>query len=118
MYIKVAIIDYLNVNGQLTSFNITPNDTSSHIVVESLSNVQRLRSSPKLSIGGKMIYNSEQCQITKNESQLRTFIYAPTSNVISFNFNHTNLPLGPSNQGHGGLWNFLLPPRWRLRDLK
>ncbi|MGI8313814.1 hypothetical protein [Halobacillus mangrovi] len=118
MYLEVVVIDYLNVDGQLTNFNIKPQDINSHVVVESLSTAQRLRSSPNLSIGGTMIYNSEQCQIRKLETQLRTFTHASTSNVVSFNFNHKNLPLGPSNRGHGGLWNFLLPPRWRLRDLK
>ncbi|WP_283152159.1 hypothetical protein [Guptibacillus hwajinpoensis] len=118
MYLEVAVIDYLNVDGQLTNFNITPKDINSHVVVESLSTAQRLRSNPNLSIGGSMIYNSEQCQIRKLETHLRTFTHASTSNVVRFNFNHKNLPLGPSNRGHGGLWNFLLPPRWRLRDLK
>lgn len=118
MYLEVAVIDYLNINGQLTNFNITPQDIHSYVVVESLTSVQRLRSNPKLSIGGTMIYNSEQCQIRKLETQLRTFTYASTSNVVSFTFNHKKLPLGPSNQGYGGLWNFLLPPHWRLRDLK
>lgn len=118
MYLEVAVIDYLNVDGKLTNFNITPKDFNSHVIVESLSIAQRLRSSPNLSVGGTMIYNSDQCQIRKMETQLRNFTQTSTSNIASFQFNHKNLPLGPSNRGNGGLWNFLLPPRWRLRDLK
>jgi hypothetical protein len=118
MYLEVAVIDYLNVDGQLTNFNITPKDLNSHVIVESLSIAQRLRSSPNLSVGGTMIYNSVDCQIRKIETRLRTFTQASTSNIVSFQFNHKNLPLGPSNRGNGGLWNFLLPPRWRLRELK
>lgn len=118
MYLEVAVIDYLNVDGKLTNFNIAPKDLNSHVIVESLSIAQRLRSSPNKSLGGTMIYNSDQCKIRKIETQLRTFTQTSTSNIISFQFNHKNLPLGPSNRGNGGLWNFLLPPRWRLRDLK
>lgn len=118
MYLEVAVIDYLNVDGKLTNFNITPKDLNSHVIVESLSIAQRLRSSRNLSVGGTMIYNSDQCQIRKIETQLRTFTQTSSSNIVSFQFNHRNLPLGPSNRGNGGLWNFLLPPRWRLRDLK
>ncbi|MBK5347009.1 MULTISPECIES: hypothetical protein [Bacillus] len=118
MYLEVAIIDYLNVDGKLTNFNITPKDLNSHVIVESLSNAQRLRRSPNFSVGGTMIYNSDQCQIRKIETQLRTFTQTSSSNIVRFQFNHKNLPLGPSNRGNGGLWNFLLPPRWRLRDLK
>ncbi|GIO22272.1 hypothetical protein [Oceanobacillus sp. J11TS1] len=118
MYLEVAVIDYLNIDGKLTNFNIIPKDLNSHVIVESLSIAKRLRSSPNLSVGGTMIYNSDQCQIRKMETQLRTFTQTSSSNIVSFQFNHKNLPLGPSNRGNGGLWNFLLPPRWRLRDLK
>ena len=73
MYLEVAVIDYLNVDGKLTNFNITPRDLNSHVIVESLSTAQKLRSIPNLSVGGTMIYNSSQCQIRKLETQLRTF---------------------------------------------
>lgn len=118
MYLEVAVIDYLNVDGKLTNFNITPKDLNSRVIVESLSIAQRLRSRPNKSFGGTMIYNSDQCKIRKIETQLRSFTQTSTSNIVSFQFNHKNLPLGPSNRGNGGLWNFLLPPRWRLRDLR
>lgn len=112
------MIDYLNVDGKLTNFNIRPKDLSSHVIVEQLSNVYRSRSDSIFSVGGTIIYNSHQCQIRKQETKLRSVIQAPAQNVFSFQFNHMHLPLGPSNTGHAGLWNFLLPPRWRLRDLK
>ncbi|MED2688629.1 hypothetical protein [Bacillus toyonensis] len=118
MYLEVAIIDYLNVDGKLTNFNIVPNELNSHVIVESLANIQRSRSNSNLLVGGTMIHNSSQCQIRKLETQLRISNPIPSSNIVSFQFNHRNLPLGPSNKGHGGVWNFLLPPRWRLRDLK
>lgn len=118
MYLEVAIIDYLNVDGNLTNFNITPKELNSHVIVESLSNIQRRRNDSNLSIGGTLIYNSNQCQIRKLETQLRILNNTETSNIVSFQFNHINLPLGPSNKGHGGVWNFLLPPHWRLRELK
>lgn len=31
MYLEVAIIDYLNVDGKLTNFNIRPKDLNSHV---------------------------------------------------------------------------------------
>lgn len=118
MYLEVAIIDYLNVDGKLTNFNITPKELNNRVIIESLSNIQRRRNNPNLLVGGTMIYNSNQCQIRKLETPLRILNNAENPNIISFHFNHIKLPLGPSNQGHGGMWNFILPPRWRLRDLK
>lgn len=118
MYLEVAVIDYLNVDGTLTNFNIRPKDLNSHVIVEQLSNIYRSRNDSNLSVGGTLIYNSAQCQIRRLETNLRTVVQEPSSDIVSFQFNHMNLPLGPSNRGHGGVWNFLLPPRWRLRDLK
>lgn len=106
------------MDGKLTNFNIRPKDLNSHVIVEPLSNIYRNRNDSNLSVGGTMIYNSAQCQIRKLETNLRTVVQAPSLDIVSFQFNHMNLPLGPSNRAHGGVWNFLLPPRWRLRDLK
>ena len=118
MYLEVVVIDYLNVDGKLTNFNIRPRDLNSRVIIDSLSNVYRSRNDSIFLVGGTIIYNSNQCQIRKLESNLRSVVPVPSSDIISFQFSHMHLPVGSSDIAHSGIWNFLLPPRWRLRDIK
>jgi hypothetical protein len=37
---------------------------------------------------------------------------------MTFQFEHMGIPVGSGNRGHGGIYNFVLPPGWQFKSLK
>ncbi|WP_372010065.1 hypothetical protein NBRC13296_05745 [Paenibacillus chitinolyticus] len=116
MYLDIVIIDYLSLEGEITNYKILPMGNGM-IVIDRLADVHRSRETRKKTVGGACIYNSKDCSIEEYNTKIRKFTLDPMHNLITFQFEHKGVPVGPGMEAHGGIWNLILPPRWRLREL-
>jgi len=116
MNLDIVIIDFLNIDGSITNYRILPNE-GRRVLVDRLPDVYRSRMNKNINIGGTRIYNSSECSIDEYQTIIRGFSFDPEKQIIKFQFEHKGVPVGPSRNAHGGLWNLILPPRWRLIQL-
>jgi hypothetical protein len=116
MYLDIVIIDYLSLNGEITNYRIKPNGNDK-VLIDRLVDVHRSRTNKSTNIGGTRLYNSKDCTIDEYQTSIRNFSFDSDQNLIRFQFEHLGVPVGPSRDAHGGMWNFILPPRWKLREL-
>lgn len=116
MYLDIVIIDYLDIDGVLYSYKITPNTNRERVRIDRLTDIfpdfHRRR---EMDIGGIRIYNSESCSIELDETKLRSV--STTKDSITFQFEHKRIPIGPSREAHGGYYNLILPPNFRLTEI-
>jgi len=116
MNLDIVIIDYLDIDGVLYSYKITPKTKRERVRIDRLIDIfpdfHRRR---EIDIGGIRIYNSESCSIALDETKLRSV--STTEDSIAFQFEHIGIPIGSSREGHGGYYNLILPPNFRLTDI-
>lgn len=115
MNLNIVQIDTLTPDGILTSFKITPKQKHKRVLIDRVRDIRPDRFGDELDLGGTRIYNSKECSILRTDTGLRTF--DANEKDISFQFEHLGIPLGPSNRGNGGIYNFILAPGFRLIDL-
>lgn len=110
MYIDIVIVDYLDIDGVLYSYKITPKFRRERVRIDRLIDIDPdFRTGPEIDVGGLRIYNSESCSIVLDKTKLRTV--SIMNDVINFQFEHMGIPT------HGGYYNLLLPPNFRLIDI-
>jgi len=116
MNLDIVIIDYLDIDGVLCSYKITPKTERERVRIDTLNDIfpdfHRRR---KIDIGGIRIYNSESCSIALDETKLRSV--STTEDSIAFQFERIGIPIGPSREAHGGYYNLILPPNFGLTDI-
>ena len=116
MYLDIVLIDVLDPDGVLRTYKIKPKDKNDRVIIDRIRDVYPEHfDSDELDMGGNRIYNSSQCKIETQAAKLRNFKHI--NNSIFFQFEHMGIPLGPSREAHGGIYNFLLAPGWRLSEL-
>lgn len=116
MYLDVVIIDYLDIDGVLYSYKITPKTKRERVRIDRLIDIfPNFHRRQEVDIGGIRIYNSESCSIALDETKLRSI--STTEDSITFQFEHIGIPIGPSREAHGGYYNLILPPNFRLTDI-
>lgn len=116
MNLDLVLIDTLTPDGVLTSFKITPQNELHRVVIDRYRDIYPDKFGNEIDLGGTRVYNSEVCSIFRTDTKLRSF--SLKNNTISFQFEHMGIPLGPSSQAHGGLYNFLLAPGFRLNSFR
>lgn len=115
MYLEIVIIDILEPDGLLCTYKIRPKTREDRVVIDHLTDIYPERfNNDDLDLGGTRIYNSSGCSIERLAVKIRAF--SSTDNKIDFRFEHVGIPLGPSRESHGGIYNFLLSPGWRLTE--
>jgi len=115
MYLDIVIIDILEPDGLLRTYKIRPKTREGRVVIDRLSDIYPERfNNDDLDLGGTRIYNSPGCSIEMLASKIRAF--DSTDNKMNFRLEHMGIPLGPSRESHGGIYNFLLSPGWRLTE--
>ena len=118
MYLDIVLVDYLSPNGVLTTYRIVPKDSRERVVIDKLRDIDAKFSSPdSTDIGGTRIYNTSSCSIQIQQTKLRRFSPIDSSGSIFFTLEHLGIPVGSERQGHGGYYNFVLPPSFRFTDL-
>lgn len=116
MNLDIVIIDFLSIDGKFTNYRILPNQ-GRRVLVDRLPDVYRSRAQNDVNIGGTRIYNSSECSIDEYQTRIRDFALDAEKQTIKFQFEHKGIPIGPSRNAHGGLWNLILPPGWKLTQL-
>lgn len=115
MYLDIVIIDILEPDGLLRTYKIRPKTKEGRVVIDRLSDIYPEQfNNDDLDLGGTRIYNSSGCSIERLTARMRAF--GSIDNKIEFRFEHMGIPLGPSRESHGGIYNFLLSPGWRLTE--
>ena len=116
MYLDIVIIDILDPDGVLRTYKIRPKESGHKVVIDRLRDIYPEKyDDDDLDLGGARIYNSSSCIVERQTARLRSF--DAKDSQISFQFEHMGIPLGPSRQAHGGIYNFLLSPGWRLTEI-
>jgi len=115
LYLDIVLIDVVDPDGILRTYKIKPKDREDRVVIDRLSDIYPEKFDDELDMGGNRIYNSSRCKIEKQTAKLRNFTQDGVS--FHFEFEHMGIPLGPSREGRSGIYNFLLPPGWRLVEL-
>jgi hypothetical protein len=119
MHLKIAIIDYLDTHGKLTTYVVRPGEEYRIMLVDRLKDVFGHRySSDDVDIGGTRIYNSSLCSIEKLSARIRDFKREHHGGALSFQFEHVGIPIGFADRGECGIYNLVLTPSWRLRKLR
>lgn len=118
MNLDIVLIDFLSPDGILTTYKVKPKYHPRGVVVDRLRDIYPDRfSEDDLDLGGTRIYNASNCYIEKQSTRIRAFKLDTTEQCFSFQFEHMGVPIGPSRKGHGGIYNFVLSPRWRLHEI-
>ncbi|MBT9149028.1 MAG: hypothetical protein AAGB97_04000 [Dehalococcoidia bacterium] len=118
MNLDIVLIDLLTPEGVLTTYKICPKGGPRGLTINRYRDVFPERfSDDDLEIGGTRLYSASSCSIEKLASRLRSFRLDECSHSFSFQFEHMGVPVGPSREAHGGMYNFVLPPGWRCREL-
>ncbi len=121
MNLDIVLIDFLTPDGVLTSYRVKPKQYHGSLVVDRLRDIssQRFRDNDR-DLGGTRIYNASICDIENHSARIRAFELKKTGieQYFSFQFERIRVPIGPSKEGHGGIYNFVLYPGWRLRKIR
>ena len=115
MNLDIVIIDTLTPDGVMTSFKVTPEQKHKRVLIDKFRDIHPDKFGNELDLGGARIYNSQECSILRTDTRLRAF--DSSDHKFSFQFEHMGIPIGPSNRAHGGIYNFILAPGFRLVDL-
>ena len=114
MNLDIVLIDTLTPDGVMTSFKVTPKHTHQRVLIDRYRDIYPDRFSDELDLGGTRIYNSQECSIFRTDTRLREF--KSYDYLFTFQFEHMGIPLGPSNAGHGGIYNLVLAPGFRFLE--
>jgi len=115
MNLDIVIIDSLTPDGILTSFKVKPAERNNRVLIDRFRDVFPDKYNDELDLGGIRIYNSKECSILKTDTKIRNF--SSDEKTLEFQFEHIGIPIGPSREGHGGIYNFLLPAGFKLLSL-
>jgi len=115
MYLDIVLIDTLTPDGVMTSFKVTPKRQHQRVLIDKFRDIHPDRFGHELDLGGTRIYNSQECSILRTDTRLRAF--DTSAHTFSFQFEHMGIPIGPSKESHGGIYNLILAPGFRLIDL-
>ena len=116
MYLDIVLIDWISPDGVLTSYKIVPKDRPGRVVIDRIRDIDpKHYQTGDIDIGGSRVYNSDNCVVQKQSTKLRA--NRRQEGTLSFNFEHMGIPVGSSREAHGGIYNLLLPPGWRLTKL-
>lgn len=117
MNLDVVVIDVLSFDGVLHSYYIRPVHAHGQVVVDRLSDIfPEYVSNDSKDYAGVRVYNSSKCDISRFSSKIKNFS-VEKGGSIKFRFEHRGIPLGPSKNAHGGIYNFIVSPGWRLSEL-
>lgn len=118
MNLDIVLIDFLAPHGMLTTFRILPIRSNARVTIDRQRDIfPGYTDQLAKDIGGTRIYNFSSCSIERFDVHLRSFEAHQFDHSFSFRFEHMGIPVGSMRQGHGGHYNFVLCPGWRLRDL-
>jgi hypothetical protein len=118
MYLDIVLIEYLSPEGVLTTYRITPADSHSMVVIDRLRDIDiDFKSPDSINVGGARVYNASTCSIQVQQARLRRFGASQSENSISFSLGHMGIPVGSQREGHGGYYNFVLPPNFKFTEL-
>ncbi len=116
MNFDIVLIDTLTPDGVMTSFKVTPKDQHQRVLIDRYRDIYPDRFGDELDLGGARIYNSQECSILRTDTRLRAFNAGDST--LSFQFEHMGIPVGPSRQAHGGIYNLVIAPGFRLVDFR
>jgi hypothetical protein len=108
MFLGKAIYETLGENGDLNSYNMTPVDSSSQLVVDDLGDIdRRAHRSNAVDIGPLRMYaENSGLRFQFITARLGGRAFENNGDRISFNIRHTDVPLEPNRAGYYGI---LLP---------
>jgi hypothetical protein len=116
MHLDVVLVDYLEPDGKLTTFTITPGEEHRRVAIERLRDI-RPGTLPRAAVdlGGARIYDSPRSVITCHSAMLR--LIEQHNADLSFRFSHLGIPVSPYSAHCLGAYDLLLAPGWRLTTL-
>lgn len=117
MNLDIVLIDTLTPDGVITSFKVTPKLQHQRVLIDRYRDIYPDKFGEELDLGGTRIYNSQECSILRTDTRLRAFA-AGDDDKFSFQFEHMGIPIGPSREAHGGIYNLVLAPGFRLIDFR
>lgn len=118
MYLDIILIDYIDLNGVLTTYRVTPKMQNDKVVIDKLDDIDiNYICSDSIDIGSARIYNSSNCSIQVQKSKIKKFSIDQASKSIFFSIEHKGIPVGSQRHGRGGYYNFILSPGFKFTNL-
>lgn len=118
MNLNIVLIDILEVNGNLHTYRFIPNNRYNRVVIDRLRDIHMdVKGNSDKDIGSTRVYHADECEVNKTMCALKDFNNDFKAYNFTFSFEHMNIPLGSTNDGSGGIYNFVLPSAWRLTEL-
>lgn len=121
MYLELFKIDFLDLEGKITSFTLTPQKNkngTNKVRVDSVVEYRGAKVQNTKVFGSYIIYNYNDCNLEKTETPPNiNFYFDKKENSICFEYRHMYIPLRSSARGYVGLWNLILPAGWRITEL-
>ncbi|MCB9365685.1 MAG: hypothetical protein H6506_04890 [Calditrichaeota bacterium] len=114
MNLDIVLIDIVNIDGTLSSIQVRPRNSDSRVQIDRYRDIHPDRYHDEVDIGGNRIYSSSNCTITEIRTNLKSIKLV--DNKLGFHFEHMHVPIGPSREAHGGIYNLVLPIGWRLSN--
>ncbi|AKB50463.1 hypothetical protein MSBRW_1210 [Methanosarcina barkeri str. Wiesmoor] len=113
MYLDAVVVDMLARDGTMNNFNIKPKSETERVTLDRRREIHSDVPSYKFDLGGNHIYNFDKCTMEHSKTCLRLEVH---DNEYSFKFEHMGIPIGPSKEGRGGIYNLILEPGLRFTD--
>jgi hypothetical protein len=119
MFHDTVIVDYLSLDGTLTTYSITPKEADKRVVSARLQDIDSAHEVPNaVDIGSVRLYDSSAYTIQILEAKLSKQNFSLDNDVISFSWEQMNIPLRTvQDRKYKGNYDFILPTGFRFTEL-
>lgn len=116
MNLSIVLNDFLGTDGALKTYRFIPINEYNKVVVDRISDIHLdVKGNTDKDVGLLRIYNSDKCQLVTTNCKIKNFDFE--EDVIGFQFEHMYIPVETSNYGGCGIYNFILPFKYKLTEL-
>jgi hypothetical protein len=119
MFHDTVIVDYLSLDGTLTTYSITPKEADKRVVSARLQDIDSTHEVPNtVDIGSVRLYDSSAYTIQILEAKLSKQNFSLDNDLISFSWEQMNIPLRTvQDRKYKGNYDFILPTGFRFTEL-
>lgn len=116
MNLSIVLNDFLGTDGTLKTYRFIPINAYNKVVVDRIADIHLdVKGNTDKDVGLLRIYNSDKCQLNTTNCKIKNFVFEKGG--IGFQFEHMYVPIETSNYGSCGIYNFILPFKYKLTKL-
>lgn len=117
MNLNILLTDFIDNTGVLKTYRFVPVNPYNKVVTDRIEDIcTDIKGNTDKDIGRLRIYNSDKCELISTKCKIRNFS-VDNFGKIHFCLEHINIPVGSSDMGNCGIYNFVLPVGYKLTEL-